>query len=253
MKVDQWATEALKIYVWEGKLDLADRVSRCMAPFGVEVIRAGGIDFLAPEPRLKPSIAIISVSVIDGGTFTALDWEAAQGMPVIWVAAGQRDQDPSRYPPEYAHILSQDFSCAELRNQINKVLPQLHAADHRASAPTDLVAQSAGMQTLLEHVDTFANCASNVMLYGETGAGKERIARLLHDGTRPTTRGPSLPSIAARFPTACSNRISSAMPRAPSPARCIRIAATSSRPPAARCSSTKSATCRCTSRSSCCA
>jgi transcriptional regulator with AAA-type ATPase domain len=189
MKADRLAFEALEIYVWEGKHDIADRVARCMTPLGVEVIRAGGIDFLPPEPRLKPSVAIISVTVIDQGNFTALDWEGAQGMPVIWVAQPQRHVDPGRYPTEYAHVLPYDFTGADLQAQLRKLLPDL-------SAPTpelpqnDLVAESPAMRELLESVDTFADCASSVMLYGETGVGKERIARLFHERNRTYGRGP---------------------------------------------------------------
>lgn len=49
MKTDRWAYETLEIFVWEGRHDIADRVARFMAPFGAEVIRAGGIDFQRPS------------------------------------------------------------------------------------------------------------------------------------------------------------------------------------------------------------
>jgi transcriptional regulator with AAA-type ATPase domain len=54
----------------------------------------------------------------------------------------------------------------------------------------DLVAGSAAMLQLMEQVDTFANFDSNVMLYGETGAGKERIARLFHERNATYGKGP---------------------------------------------------------------
>ncbi|MHA6910751.1 sigma 54-interacting transcriptional regulator [Ralstonia pseudosolanacearum] len=189
MKTDRWAYETLEIFVWEGRQDIADRVTRFMAPFGAEVIRAGGMDFQPSEPRSKPSIAVISASVVESGGFTVLDWQAAQGMPVIWVAADAQ-HDPSRFPPEYTHVLGPDFGATELRAQIGKLLPALAPAQGKAPDQSDLVAASPAMQSLLEHVDTFADCASNVMLYGETGAGKERIARLLHDRNTVYGRGP---------------------------------------------------------------
>ncbi|ANA35684.1 sigma 54-interacting transcriptional regulator [Ralstonia mannitolilytica] len=189
MKTDRWAYEALEIFVWEGRHDIADRVARFMAPFGAEVIRAGGIDFQPAEPRLKPSVAIISASVVESGGFTVLDWQAAQGMPVIWVAADTQ-HDPSRFPPEYTHVLGPDFGATELRAQIGKVLPALSSSQDEGRDQGDLVAASPAMQGLLEQVDTFADCDSNVMLYGETGAGKERIARLLHDKNSVYGKGP---------------------------------------------------------------
>ncbi|NOZ16771.1 MAG: sigma-54-dependent Fis family transcriptional regulator, partial [Betaproteobacteria bacterium] len=165
MKTDRWAYETLDIFVWEGRYDIADRVARFMAPFGAEVIRAGGIDFQPAEPRAKPSIAIISASVVESGGFTVLDWQAAQGMPVIWVAADTQ-HDSSRFPPEYTYVLGPDFGATELRAQISKVLPSMSSAQDQAPDQSDLVAASPAMHGLLEQVDTFADCDSNVMLYG---------------------------------------------------------------------------------------
>ncbi len=190
MKTDRWAYESLEVYVWEGKYEIADRVARFLTPLGVDVIRAGALEALPAEPRTKPCVAVISVSVIGAAKFTALDWEAAHGMPVIWVAAPGREADPSRFPPEYAHILADDFTGADLRNQIGKLLPQLTATAETGADVADLVAGSTAMQQLLTQVDTFADFDSNVMLYGETGAGKERIAQLFHERNRTYGRGP---------------------------------------------------------------
>jgi len=189
MKTD-WAYENLEVYVWEGKYEIADRVARFLSPLGVEVIRAGALEAVPPGPRAKPCVAVISVSVIGAARFTALDWEAAHGMPVIWVAAPGREHDPGRFPPEYAHILADDFTGADLRNQIGKLLPQLIAAEDPGGRVADLVAGSQAMQQLLSQVDTFADFGSNVLLYGETGAGKERIARLFHDRNSTYGKGP---------------------------------------------------------------
>ncbi len=54
----------------------------------------------------------------------------------------------------------------------------------------ELVAGSPAMQQLMSHVDTYADFDSNVMLYGETGAGKERIARLFHERHSLYGKGP---------------------------------------------------------------
>lgn len=190
MKSDRWAYENLEVYVWEGKHDFADRVARCLVPLGAEVVRAGTLEALPSEPRLKPCVAIISVTVIGATKFTALDWEAVHGMPVIWVAAPTRTHDAGRFPPEYAHILPDDFTAADLRAQIGKLLPQLLDSGQSAPRTADLVAESPAMRELMTQIDTYADVDSNVMLYGETGAGKERIAQLLHERNRRYGKGP---------------------------------------------------------------
>ncbi|WP_066742685.1 sigma 54-interacting transcriptional regulator [Cupriavidus sp. D384] len=189
MKAERWAYESLEVYVWEGQYEIADRVARFLTPLGADVIRAGALDALPNETRVKPCIAVISAAAIGSAKFT-LDWEAAHGMPVIWVGAPDRETDPGRFPPEYAYILPHDFNGGDLRNQIAKLMPQLLAAGEARPDVADLVAGSPAMQELLEQVETFANFDSNVMLYGETGAGKERIARLFHERNSQYGKGP---------------------------------------------------------------
>jgi DNA-binding NtrC family response regulator len=46
------------------------------------------------------------------------------------------------------------------------------------------------MRTLLKETVAFADCDSNVLITGETGVGKERIARLLHENHSSYGKGP---------------------------------------------------------------
>jgi DNA-binding NtrC family response regulator len=182
--------DELDIYIWEGKTDIVDRVARCMASFEVEVIRADGIAISSERIASRPSIALMSVSVIDSGALSARDWETAHGMPVIWVGAAQRSTDPSTFPAEYSHILAVDFTCAELRGMVTKLVLQMRAHTAQTQAPSALIATSEPMQKFLKEVDAFADCDASVLLHGETGVGKERIAQLLHEKNLKYGKGP---------------------------------------------------------------
>ena len=63
--------ENIDIYVWEGKSDIFDRIVRCLISSEVDVIRADDMDLVQDQAKVSPSIAIISVTVIDGGRFNA--------------------------------------------------------------------------------------------------------------------------------------------------------------------------------------
>ncbi|POR49362.1 Fis family sigma54 specific transcriptional regulator [Paraburkholderia eburnea] len=174
------AIEELDLYVWEGKADIVERVARCMASLDVEVIRADDTAISPQRIAARASIAVVSVSVIDTGALVLRDWQATHGMPVIWVGAAPRDNDPSSYPAEYSHILPLDFTCAELRGLVSKLVIQLRAHSAQTAGADVLVAESETMRALLKEVDTFADCETTVLVHGETGTGKERVAELLH-------------------------------------------------------------------------
>lgn len=48
---------------------------------------------------------------------------------------------------------------------------------------TSIIGRSKGMQEVLRHIDQVANTNSSVLIYGETGTGKELVARALHDNS----------------------------------------------------------------------
>jgi len=182
--------DELDLYVWEGKADILDRVARCMSSFDVEVIRADGQFMSLPERATptRPSVAVMSVTVIDGGGLPHAT-ELLQGMPVIWVAAASRERDSRTYPPEYLHVLPYDFTCAELRTMVAKLVRQLRARAVEPPAPDVLVAHSDAMKALLTEVEAFADCDHNVLVHGDTGVGKERIAQQLHHGHQSYGKG----------------------------------------------------------------
>ncbi|WP_198970022.1 sigma 54-interacting transcriptional regulator [Xylophilus sp. ASV27] len=179
----------LDLYVWEGKADIQDRIARCMSSFEVEVIRADGLPLPADRDASRAALAIISVTMIDGGGVPP-SAEVLQGMPVIWVGAASRDRLPHSYPPEYLHVLPFDFTCAELRTMVIKLVRQMRAHGASIQQPGALIANSDCMQVLLAEVNAFADCDHNVLVHGETGVGKERIAQHLHAGHSRYGRGP---------------------------------------------------------------
>lgn len=181
--------DQLRIYVWEGKVDIYDRVVQCMSSFDVDVIHADGRP-LPEDPFINQwAIAVISVTAIESGRLT-LNPEALKGVPVVWVGAAARDRDAQTYPPEYLHVLPYDFTGAELRGMIAKLARQLRAHSTQIDEQEEFIARSACMLELLEEARTFANCNHNVLIRGETGVGKERIAQLLHKGHEVYSKGP---------------------------------------------------------------
>ena len=108
----------------------------------------------------------------------------------------------------------------------------------------EMIGRDEKMLVVFEWIRTAAKSDISVLILGPTGSGKELVARMIHDLSRAVEGDTSRPSTAPRCPTRCSSRRSSATKKAPSPARTTASRGGSSWPTAARCSSTRSATCR---------
>jgi DNA-binding NtrC family response regulator len=179
----KFARDEFDVYVWEGTSDIASRAERCLAGMDVSLVRAdAGTAFPPPRDPTRPAVALVSVSVMGDNRFSGYDWLAVQAMPVIWVAAEARGRDSRYYPPEYSYTLPLAFTTADLRKLLFELLGTLD--QFRRSAPKreqPLIAVSEPMRALLAEAEMFADCRSNALIHGETGVGKERIARLLHD------------------------------------------------------------------------
>ncbi|KYF63397.1 Fis family transcriptional regulator [Sorangium cellulosum] len=69
----------------------------------------------------------------------------------------------------------------------------------RLSGATDVVARSAAMQAVFRRVARFATSEAPVAVLGETGTGKEVVARMLHANS-PRASGPFVPVNVAALP-----------------------------------------------------
>ena len=186
------AIDALDIYVWEGDTDIAEHIARCFARFDVDVIRVDESGMRTAGESNRIALAIVSTSLPRevGASFD--QWHSEIDLPVIWI--GDASSEPGRANLASGRItrLPADFTHAELRAAVAALVTRVRA--HASMpAPSTLVAHSEGMQTLLHEVDTFADCDTSVLVRGETGVGKERIAQLLHEKHARYRNGPFVP------------------------------------------------------------
>ncbi len=179
----KFSRDDFDLYVWEGTSDIAARAERCLSGMDVTLVRAdAGTAFPPPRDTTRSAVALVSVSVMGDQRLSGFDWLAVQALPVIWVASEARGRDPRFYPPEYSYTLPLAFTTSDLRKLLFELLGTLHVAErpqHRPEQP--LVAVSEPMRALLAEAQMFADCRSNALIHGETGVGKERVAKLLHE------------------------------------------------------------------------
>ncbi len=130
---------------------------------------------------------------------------------------------------------------------------QLLRSELRAAEPGRMVAESAAMREVMRLVELVAPTDATVLINGETGVGKERLAQLIHERSERAER-PMLAINCAAIPTSLiESELFGHEAGASTGARPGADAAGSSSPTAARCCSTRSASSRSMPRPSCCA
>lgn len=76
---------------------------------------------------------------------------------------------------------------------------QLHERLDRKFSYKGIIGHSAALQTVLEEVKQVAPTKATVMLYGETGTGKELVAQMIHQNS-PRNRSAFIPAHCAAIP-----------------------------------------------------
>ena len=111
----------------------------------------------------------------------------------------------STHLPFYQKEACLDVALTQLTDTLKKKERQLHArralrqSDARENVPAGLVASSPAMLRTLDLARRVAQVDSTVLITGESGAGKERIARFIHDESARTA-GPFLAINCAAVP-----------------------------------------------------
>ena len=195
-----------------------------------------GFDLIPRIKRIRPDLPVVVMS--------------AQNTILTAITAAERGAF------EY---LPKPFDLKELTSVVQRALRSPQAkrepAERREAGEErlPLIGRSPAMQEIYRVIARLTQTDLTVMIMGESGTGKELVARALARLRQTPATAPSSPSTWRRFRKSSSKANCSGTSAAPSPAPPIAASAVSSRPKAARCSSTRSATCRWKRRRGSCA
>lgn len=134
-------------------------------------------------------VLFLDVRLPDGNGLSALtEFKAMPGEPEIIIVTGEGDPDGAELA-----INNGAWDYIEKPSSLDKItLPLLRALEYRrqkSSAPAqklphaDIVGGSKALQLCLEQASQAAASDAAVLVYGETGSGKELVARAVHDAS----------------------------------------------------------------------
>ncbi|MDD5475671.1 MAG: sigma-54 dependent transcriptional regulator [Syntrophales bacterium] len=127
---------------------------------------------------------------LDG--FGLLEWVADEdpSLPVIIITAHGTIANAVEAVKKGAFdYITKPFDQEDLKNVIGKAVSTKKLTDHELVIPLDdmgrreIIGTSAPMRKLYETIRTVAPTTATVLVKGETGTGKELVARAIHDGS----------------------------------------------------------------------
>ncbi len=149
---------------------------------------------LAQASRDRVDAVLLDIDL--GGTRTGLDLLAEirakePDLPIIMVSAEERDEvqvEAHRAGADgyFRKSFSLDVLQAHVERMLQNVLWRQHARDLQRRSP-DLVGASPAMEALRAEIVKCADSSARVLIRGETGVGKELVARAIHNASRRKT------------------------------------------------------------------
>ena len=88
---------------------------------------------------------------------------------------------------------------AELKDQLAQEKLYLEDEIRTEQGFEEIIGRSEALRAVLHQIETVAPTGSTVLIYGETGTGKELVARAIHEDG-PTPKAPFIALTAPRYP-----------------------------------------------------
>ena len=182
-----------RILIVDDEANIRRVLSANLKAVGYEAVAAcSGYEALQKLGEEKFDLVLLDKNMLGMGgieTLKKIKEKDADIMVIIMTAYQSVESAVTAMKESAYDYITKPFDMDTLKNTLKNALERkLLLEENRtlkaqlgAKMETGMVAESKAMRQILELIERIADSASNVLIYGETGTGKEVIAKAIHD------------------------------------------------------------------------
>jgi two-component system nitrogen regulation response regulator GlnG len=198
--------EQLQVWVVDDDEAIRFVLERALGRAGYETQSFGDVSTVRSAlARSQPAVIITDIHLPDADGLSVLEALAEYDIevPVIAMTAfSDLDQAVSAFQSGVFDYLSKPFDLDQVLAVVARAsaVPMAIPTREEVVKPTQLIGESAAMQEVFRTIGRLSRSSIGVLLTGETGCGKEVVARAVHQHS-PRSQGPFVAINTAAIPT----------------------------------------------------